>query len=138
MDLSGPKKLRRSVQCILHSFFFLVFFSPDQEEIGDFSEIENQKECRYFGEVGYSKENKHFTETVNFKEVDNIERTMSTQSKIQKFEAQAEKYEQAALDARHKAAEATEKKLAKKEARDKKKRDEKLRKVHREEPNNDN
>ena len=66
---------------------------------------------------------------------------MSTQSNIQKFEAQAKKYEQAALDARcktAKAAEKKEKKLAKKEARDKKKRDDKLRKVHREEPNNDN
>ena len=53
---------------------------------------------------------------------------------------QAKTYEQAALDARPKAAKATEKKekkLAKKEARDKKKRDEKLRKVCREEPNND-
>ena len=113
----------------------------DQEEIGDFSEIENQEECRYFGEVGCSKENKHFTETVSFKEVDNIEGTMSTQSNIQKFEVQAKKYEQAAVDARHKAAKATEKKekkLAKKGARDKKNRDEKLRKVHREEPNNDN
>ena len=66
---------------------------------------------------------------------------MSTQSNIQKFEVQAKKYEQAALDARCKAAKAAEKKekkLAKKEARDKKKRDEKLRKVHREEPDNDN
>ena len=65
---------------------------------------------------------------------------MSTQSNIQKFEVQAKKYEQPAVDARHKAAKATEKKekkLAKKEARDKKKRDVKLRKVHREEPNND-
>ena len=65
---------------------------------------------------------------------------MSTQSNIQKFEVQAKRYEQAAVDARHKVAKATEKKakkLAKKEARDKKKRDEKLRKVHREEPDND-
>ena len=108
--------------------------------MSDFSEIENQEECRYFGEVGYSKENKHFTETVRFKEVDNIERTMPTQSNIQKFEAQAKKYEQAAVHTRCKAAEATEKKekkLAKKKARDKKKRNEKLRIVHREEPNND-
>ena len=112
----------------------------DQEEIGDFGEIENQEECRYFGEVRCSKENKHFAETVSFKEVDNIDRTMSTQSNIQKFEAQAKKYEQAAVDARHKAAKAAEmkeKKLAKKEARGKKKRDEKLRKVCREEPDND-
>ena len=66
---------------------------------------------------------------------------MSTQSSMQKFEAQAKRHEQAALDARHKAtkaAEIKEKKLAKKEARDRKKRDEKLRKVHREEPDNDN
>ena len=122
----------------IFSFLLLV---RDQEEIGDFSEIENQEECRYFGEVGCSKENKHFTETVSFKEVDNIKETLSTQSNIQKFEVQAKKYEQAAVDARHKAAKATEKKekkLAKKEARDIKNRDEKLRKVHREEPNNDN
>ena len=66
---------------------------------------------------------------------------MSTQSSIQKLEAQAKRHEQAALDARHKAAEAAEKKeekLAKKEARDRKKRDEKLKKGCREEPDNDN
>ena len=113
------------------------FSVKDQEEIGDFGEIENQEECRYFGEVGYSEENKHFTETVSFKEGDNVERTMSTQSNIQKFEVQVKKYEQAALDARHKPQKRKQKKLAKKEARDKKKRYEKLRKVHREEPNND-
>ena len=115
------------------SFLFLV---KDQEEIGDFSKIENQEEYRYFGEVMNSEEKKHFTETVSFKEVDNV-KTVSTQSSIQKFEAQAKRHEQAALDARHKAAEATKKKLAKKEARRRKKRDEKLRKVHREEPDND-
>ena len=65
---------------------------------------------------------------------------MCIQSSIQKFEEQAKKYEQATLDARCKAvkaAEKKEKKLAKKEVRDRKKRDEKLRKVHREEPGND-
>ena len=139
MDHSGPKKLKESVQCILHSFFFL-FLVKDQEEISDFGKIGNQEECRNFGEVRNSEENKHFTETVSFKEVDNV-KTMSTQSSIQKFEAQAKRHEQATLDAWCKAAEATEKKekkLAKKEARDRKKRDEKLRKGHREEPNNDN
>ena len=123
--------------CIHFSFLFLV---KDKEEIGDSSKIENQEECRYFGEVRNSKENKHFTETVSFKEVDNV-KTMSTQSSIQKFEVQAKRHEQAALDARHKAAKATEKKekkLAKKEARDRKKRDEKLRKGHRDETDNDN
>ena len=86
-----------------------MFLVKDQEEIGDFGKIEKQEECRYFGEVGYSEENKHFAETVSFKEVDNIERTMSTQSNIQKFEAWAKKYEQASVDARCKAAKAAEK-----------------------------
>ena len=52
----------------------------------------------------------------------------------------AKRHEQAALNAWCKAAEAAEKKekkLAKKEARDRKKRDEKLRKVPIEEPDND-
>ena len=78
MDYLGPKN-QFNAFCI---HFLSCFLVKDQEEIGDFSEIENQEECRYFGEVGYSKENKHFTETVSFKEVDNVERTMSTQSNI--------------------------------------------------------
>ena len=128
MDHSGLKKLKESVHCILYSFSFL-FLVKDQEEICDFSKIENQEEYGNFGEVMNSKENKHFTETVSFIEVDNI-KTMSTQSSIKKFEAQAKRYEQAALDARCKAAKAAEnkeKKLVKKEARERKRRDEKLR-----------
>ena len=85
-----------------------MFLVKDQEEIGYFGEIENQ-ECRNFGEVRNSEENKHFTETVSFKEFD-IVKTMSTQSSILKFEVQAKKHEEAALDARCKAAKAPEKK----------------------------
>ena len=129
----GPLRSEETQRVSSMHFIFIFlscFLVKDQEEIGDFGEIENQEECRYYGDIMvnimvYSKENKHFTETVSFKEVDNVERTMSTQSGVQKFEVQAKMYEQAALDARHKAAEATEKKgkrLVKKEDRDKKKR----------------
>ena len=81
----GPLRSEETqrVDSMHFAFIFLsCFLVKDQEEIGDFGEIENQEECRYFGEVRYSEENKHFAETVSFKEVDNIERTMSTQSNI--------------------------------------------------------
>ena len=65
---------------------------------------------------------------------------MSTKSSIDRFEVQAKRHKQAALDTRHRAAEVAEKKekkLAQKEARDRKKRDEKLRKGCREEPDDE-
>ena len=101
--------------------------------------LKTKKNADILVKSGVPKKINILQKLLSFKEVDNIEGTMSTQSNIQKFEAQAKAYEQAAVDARCKAAEAAEKKekkVAKKEARDKKKRD-KLRKVHREEPNND-
>ena len=118
-------------------FVFISFLVKDQEEFGIFGRTGTQDEWEHFGEIGNFQKNEHFTETVNsFQTVDYIE----TMSNADKLEVRAKKHEQAALDARHKAElarEKKEKKLAEKEAKTKKKKVVNLRKGHTGEPQDD-
>ena len=101
------------VNIFLFLFYFVV---KNPEKIYSFGKVKKFEDSQSFREIKYLKEIKIFL------------KKMSAKSSISKFQRQAERFEQAAKEARHKAAEDAEhkeRKQAEKEAKEQKKRDEK-------------
>ena len=78
-------------------FYFSIYFV-----------VKNLEEVYSFGKVQKLEDKQSFRKVKNLKEIEIISENMATKLSIDKLQKQAETFEQAAQEARHKAAEVAE------------------------------